>query len=81
MTALLIHDLFGAELLKTTQPEGDHFYNRIGGHRYDFTDCQFTHPISYSDVVTTRVDAQLGATGAELEVLRKAYCQHESTLE
>lgn len=79
VTALLIYDLFGGELLKTTLPEGDHFYNRIGGHRYDFTDCQFAHPISYSDVVTTRVDAQRGATGAELEALRKAYRQNEGT--
>ncbi|SDH97061.1 hypothetical protein SAMN05216338_1015168 [Bradyrhizobium sp. Rc2d] len=35
VTALLIHDLFGGELLKTPLPQGDHFYNRIEGRRYD----------------------------------------------
>lgn len=33
VTALLIHDLFGGDLLKTPLPAGDHFYNRIGGVR------------------------------------------------
>jgi hypothetical protein len=35
VTALVVHDLFGGELLKTSLPEGDHFYNRIDGCRYD----------------------------------------------
>ncbi|WP_426616198.1 hypothetical protein [Bradyrhizobium sp. McL0616] len=26
-------------------PAGDHFYNRIGGRRYDFTAGQFNQPI------------------------------------
>jgi hypothetical protein len=50
VTALLVYELFGGELLKTSLPEGDHFYNRIGGRRYDFTDSQFTQPMTYSDL-------------------------------
>lgn len=42
VTALLVHELFGGELLKTRLPEGDHFYNRVDGQRYDFTESQFT---------------------------------------
>ena len=76
VTALLVHELFGGELLKTTLPEGNHFYNRIGGRRYDFTDSQFTDSIAYSDVPATRAEAERGATGAELAALKAAFKQH-----
>src|SRR6516225_7952146 len=76
VTALLVHELFGGELLKTTLPEGNHFYNRIGGRRYDFTDSQFTLPITYADLRTTRAEAERGATIAELVALRLAFHQH-----
>ncbi|MCX6253873.1 MAG: hypothetical protein NTV31_05280 [Bacteroidia bacterium] len=34
---LLIHDIFGGEILKTHEKKGWHFYNRINGERIDFT--------------------------------------------
>ncbi|MDA9511342.1 hypothetical protein XI09_43160 [Bradyrhizobium sp. CCBAU 11386] len=70
VTSLLIHELLGGDLLKTPLPAGDHFYNRIGGKRYDFTASQFDQPIAYMDVLTGRVDAELGATDDELAELR-----------
>jgi hypothetical protein len=76
VTALLLHDLFGGELLKTLLPKGDHFYNRIDGRRYDFTESQFDRPIRYDDTPATRVDAERGATKAELAVLRAAFEQN-----
>jgi hypothetical protein len=79
VTALLVHELFGGELLKTLLPEGDHFYNRIDGCRYDFTESQFTQPITYSDWVATRADAERGATGAELTALRSAFQRYSGT--
>lgn len=36
-TSLLIHDIFGGEILKTHNKKGWHFYNRIDGERIDFT--------------------------------------------
>jgi hypothetical protein len=54
VTALLVHELFGGDLLKTRLPESDHFYNLIGGGRYDLTESQFDQPITYSDVPTKR---------------------------
>jgi hypothetical protein len=72
-TALLVNELFGGELLKTPLPEGDHFYNRIDGQRYDFTDSQFDQPITYSDLPATRPDAGRGATEVELAALRSAF--------
>jgi hypothetical protein len=76
VTALLVHELFGGELLKTRLPEGDHFYNRIDGVRFDFTESQFVRPITYSDAPTTCDDAERGATNAELAALRTAFLRH-----
>lgn len=33
---LLIHDIFGGEILKTHEKKGWHFYNKIDGERIDF---------------------------------------------
>lgn len=73
VTALLVHELFGGDLLKTPLPAGDHFYNRIGGQRYDFTASQFERPIAYADVPVDRADAEQGATQDELAELRAAF--------
>jgi hypothetical protein len=37
LISLLIHDIFGGEILKTHKNERWHFYNRIEGKRIDFT--------------------------------------------
>jgi hypothetical protein len=37
VTALVVNDLLGGEILKTPLSEGWHFYNRINGQVYDFT--------------------------------------------
>ena len=37
LISLLIHDIFGGEILKTHMKRGWHFYNRIEGKRIDFT--------------------------------------------
>lgn len=37
IVSLMIHDIFGGEILKTKVKSGWHFYNRIDGKRIDFT--------------------------------------------
>jgi hypothetical protein len=78
VTSLLIHELFGGDLLKMPLPAGDHFYNRIGGRRHDFTAGQFDQPIAYMDVPTNRADAELGATGEQLAELRATFLEHHT---
>jgi hypothetical protein len=73
VTALLVHELFGGDLLKTPLAAGDHFYNRIEGQRYDFTASQFDQPIAYADLLTNRDDAEQGATSEQLAELRAAF--------
>ena len=67
---------FGGELLKTRLPEGDHFYNRIDGVRFDFTESQFVRPIACADAPTPCDDAERGITSAELAALRTAFLRH-----
>lgn len=76
VTSLLIHELFGGELLKTPLLAGDHFYNRIEGRRYDFTVSQFDEPIAYVDLPTSWADAERGATRDQLAELRAAFEEH-----
>jgi len=57
MTALLVHDLFGGEILKTRVGGAWHFYNRIDGRRHDLTAGQFTAPVPYDDVPSSRDEA------------------------
>ena len=80
VTALLIHDLFGGDLLKTPLPAGDHFYNRIEGRRYDFTASQFDESIAYADLPASRADAELGATSAQIVALRMAFARCRASL-
>jgi hypothetical protein len=47
--SLLIHDIFGGEILKTHKNKGWHFYNRVEGKRIDFTG---------SDIITSSEDIQ-----------------------
>lgn len=73
VTSLLVHELFGGDLLKTPVPAGDHFYNRIEGRRYDFTASQFDQPIAYKDLPTDRADAERAATTDQVAELRAAF--------
>jgi hypothetical protein len=37
LISLLIHDIFGGEILKTRNKRGWHYYNRVDGLRLDFS--------------------------------------------
>ncbi len=53
-TTLVIQDLFGGELCYTPVEGGPHFYNCIGGVRWDFTAEQFGHSLEYKDIPCSR---------------------------
>ena len=46
VTAAVVYDLFGGEVLRTRYPAVWHYYNRIDGVRCDLTDSQFHRPVS-----------------------------------
>jgi hypothetical protein len=57
VTALVIQDCFGGEILKTLVDDRNHFYNNIDGLKYDFTADQFQSPPNYSDFPSSREEA------------------------
>lgn len=52
LISLLIHDIFGGEILKTHKKHNWHFYNRIDGERVDFTKNS-TEVNSFEDIPST----------------------------
>jgi len=54
VTALVIQERFGGDILKTDVGGASHFYNRIGGTRCDFTASQFTTLPTYQDELSSR---------------------------
>ena len=55
VTALVVHDFFEGEIMKTMVSEGWHFYNFINGKRYDFTASQFFE--AFADTNDIQYDA------------------------
>jgi hypothetical protein len=55
LISLLIHDIFGGEILKTHKRENWHFYNRIEGERVDFTgsEVKFDREAIFEDIPST----------------------------
>jgi len=76
VTALVIHDLFGGEILKTRIAGGAHFYNRLEGRRFDFTSSQFDKPVDYTDDAASSEEARTGAAESEYETLKSGFLSH-----
>jgi hypothetical protein len=57
VTALVVHDRLGGEIVKTRVGEVWHFYNRVGGTRYDLTAEQFDRAPDYLDLPAGRTEA------------------------
>jgi hypothetical protein len=70
VTALVAHDRFGGEILKTDVNGAWHFYNRIDGKRVDFTMSQFDSPVGYDDVPSNRDEALGDCSQQQYELLR-----------
>lgn len=71
VTALIVNDLLGGEILKTKLPEGWHFYNKINGTRFDFTESQFQESIDYLDIPSSRDEAFLDTNTEQYHVLKQ----------
>jgi len=53
LISLLIHDIFGGEILKTHTRKNWHFYNRIDGERIDFTKTGKSTGTNFEDIPAT----------------------------
>ena len=65
VTALVLNDHFGGEILKTPVGGRPHFYNRIDGRRRDLTREQFGAPPEYLDLPSSRAEALADANEAQ----------------
>ncbi|WP_102271686.1 YunG family protein [Cytobacillus massiliigabonensis] len=72
VTALVVNDMLGEEILKTDLPDGWHFYNRINGKRYDFTRSQFSGEINYKDILSNREEAFLDTNKNQYNYLKQS---------
>ena len=79
VTAAVIQDLFGGDILRTRLADGWHYYNRIDGRSIDFTDSQFTAPGAlfsahdvYADELTSKADAMANIPQREYDTLKSA---------
>lgn len=70
VTALVMQDELGGEILKTSVAGAWHFYNRIDGRRVDFTMSQFDSPIGYDDLPSNRQEALADTSMKQYELLR-----------
>lgn len=82
VTAAVIHDLYGGEILRTGYPTVWHYYNRINGQRVDLTDSQFSRPGArfdapehYDDEVSHWDAAMDGTLQSEYDSLKQALLQ------
>jgi hypothetical protein len=73
VTALVIHDHCGGEILKTPVDQLWHFYNRIDGCTYDFTAEQFSTLPAYLDIPSSRAEAMQGITTAQYDALSRRF--------
>ena len=79
VTAAVVYDLFGGEILRTRLPGVWHYYNRLGGSVVDFTDSQFFAPGAlfeapehYDHELTTRCSAMTNIPQKEYETLKRS---------
>ncbi|MCO6418222.1 hypothetical protein JYK14_18930 [Siccirubricoccus sp. KC 17139] len=77
VTALLLQDRFGGEILQAPTPWGPHFYNRIEGARQDLTAAQFAAMGAavppYPDHPASRAEALADTSPAQYAALRQAW--------
>jgi len=60
LISLLIHDIFGAEILKTHIKKGWYFYNRINGERIDLSGEKVKNPVAeatFEDIPSSSCEA------------------------
>jgi [ribosomal protein S5]-alanine N-acetyltransferase len=59
VTSLVVQDILGGKIYKTSTFEGWHYYNVIQNRRYDFTESQFSKSVDYEDIPSNREEALL----------------------
>ncbi|HEX3379309.1 MAG TPA: hypothetical protein VHU21_05855 [Paraburkholderia sp.] len=75
VTALIVQDYFGGEILTTRTSGGTHFYNLIDGKRWDLTIGQFAEPIPFDDTRSSREAAFADTSPEKYDMLKSRAAQ------
>jgi hypothetical protein len=73
VSALVLNDCFGGEILKTPIGERWHFYNLIDGRRCDLTCEQLDSPPDYLDLPSSREEAMADTTDSQYAHLSRRF--------
>lgn len=76
VTALVVNDILGGEIVKTRYEQLWHFYNVIDGKPIDFTESQFDAPIVYDNRVSDRDEALADTSSRQYGYLKSAVQRH-----
>lgn len=76
VTALVVQDMLGGEIVKTDVGGAWHFYNLIDGERQDFSASQFTEALSYADQPSGRDEAFSDTSDVQYQTLRDRLSQN-----
>lgn len=71
VTALVVNDILGGEIIKTPTTDGWHFYNMVNNIYYDLTASQFSTKIEYVNVLSNREEAFLDTTEFQYNFLKQ----------
>jgi hypothetical protein len=71
VTALVVQDQLGGDILKTDVGGAWHFYNYIDGLRWDLTVSQFDAPVGYEDLPSNRDEAFEDTSPERYETLKR----------
>ncbi|MCA1440445.1 hypothetical protein I6F07_09505 [Ensifer sp. IC4062] len=71
VTALVVQDILGGDIVKTDVDGAWHFYNLIGGMRRDFSESQFASPVFYADLPSNRDEAFSDTSPEQYRILRE----------
>ena len=71
VTALVVQDVLGGDILRTRTTGGTHFYNMVDGVRWDFTISQFDRPIPFEDRRSSRAEAMADTSRTQYDALRR----------
>jgi hypothetical protein len=75
VTALVVNDYLGGEILKTKLKEGWHFYNCIDAQVIDFTEEQFISPPVYLNFPSSREEAYQNTNLFQYSALKTAVAE------
>ena len=73
VSAVVVYQYFGGEILKTKVDGSWHFYNKVNGRKFDFTSEQFENEIEYSDIHSSVEEAEKDCNPNQIGTLMKTF--------